>query len=70
MRVNQLLLECEQILSSADTRHLAQAATATAKLGEIDRQLGALRANGRVERARAYVKEVIRKIKVASIEAI
>ena len=70
MRVNQLLLECEQIVSAADTRNLAQAATATAKLGEIERQLGTLRGNDRVERARVYVREVIRKIKVASIEAI
>ena len=39
-------------------------------LGEIERQLGALKGDGRVDRARAYVKEQIRKIKVASIEAI
>jgi MoxR-like ATPase len=70
MRLNQLLLECEQVLSSTDVRNLAQAATATAKLGEIDRQLASLKGNGRVERARTYLKEQIRKIKVASIEAI
>jgi MoxR-like ATPase len=70
MRVNQLLLECEQIVSTTDIKNLAQAATATAKLGEIDRQLGALKSNSRIERARAYVKEVTRKIKVASIESI
>ena len=70
MRVNQLLLECEQIVSAADTRNLAQAATATAKLGEIDRQLGTLRGSDRVERARVYVRAMIRTIKVASVEAI
>jgi MoxR-like ATPase len=70
MRLNQLLLECEQVLSSTDVRNLSQAATATAKLAEIDRQLGTLKGNGRVDRARAYVKEQVRKIKVASIEAI
>lgn len=70
MRLNQLLLECEQVLSTTDVRNLAQAATATAKLGEIDRQLGSLKGNGRVARARSYVKEQVRKIKVASIEAI
>jgi MoxR-like ATPase len=70
MRVNGLLLEAEQVLSATDVRNLSQAATAAAKLGEIDRQLGALRGDGRVERARAYVKEVTRKLKVASIEAI
>jgi MoxR-like ATPase len=70
MRLNQLLLECEQVLASTDVRNLAQAAGAAAKLGEIERQLASLEADGRVERARAYVKEQIRKIKVASIEAI
>src|SRR5262249_9106083 len=54
MRVNQLLLEVEQILASTDVRNLAQAATAAAKLGEVDRQLATLRGNGRLERARAY----------------
>ena len=42
MRVNQLLLEGEAILAATDVRDLGQAATATAKLGEIDKQLDAL----------------------------
>ena len=70
MRLNQLLLECEQVLASTDVRNLSQAASATAKLGEIERQLGSLNGDGRVERARAFVREQIKKIKVASIEAI
>jgi MoxR-like ATPase len=70
MRLNALLLECEHILSSTDVRHLAQAATATAKLQEIDKQLATLKGDGRVDRARAYVREQIKKIKLASIEAI
>jgi MoxR-like ATPase len=70
MRVNQLLLECEQILASADVKNLAQAATATAKLAEIDKQLAALKGDGRLDRARAYVRDQVKKIKLASIEAI
>jgi MoxR-like ATPase len=70
MKINQLLLEVEQILAGTDVRNLSQAATATAKLGEIDRQLGALKGNGRLDRARGYVREQVRKIKLASIEAI
>jgi MoxR-like ATPase len=70
MRLNQLLLECEQILSTADVRNLAQAATAAAKLGEIDKTLASLKGNGRVERARLYVREQVKKLKLASIEAI
>src|SRR5262245_4673637 len=70
MRVNQLLLEVEQILSATDVRQLAQAATATAKLQEIDKKLATLKGDGRVERARTYLKEQVRKVKLASIEAI
>src|SRR4051812_23359071 len=71
MRVNQLLLECEQVLAGADVTNLAQAATATAKLSEIDKQLAALKGgDGRLERARAYVREQVKRIKLASIEAI
>jgi MoxR-like ATPase len=70
MKVNQLLLEAEQILAAADVRQLAQAATATAKLQEIEKRLAALKPDGRVERARAYVKDQIKKVKLASIEAI
>jgi len=69
MRVNQLLLEVEQILASADVRNLAEAAKAAAKLSEIDKQLGTLKGNGRVEKARAYVKEQLKRLKLASLEA-
>src|SRR5262245_53037022 len=70
MRVSQLLMECEQVLAATDVRNLSQAATATAKLQEIDRQLGALRSDGRVERARAYVKDQVKRIKLATVEAL
>lgn len=70
MRVSQLLLEAEQVLSGVDARNLAETAKAAAKLGEIDRQLSGLKGNGRLDRARAYVKEQIKKLKLASLEAI
>src|SRR4029450_13145858 len=57
MRVTQLLLEVESVLAATDVRNLADAAKAAAKLAEIDRQLGALSDNGRLEKARLYVKE-------------
>jgi len=70
MRVTQLLLEVESVLAATDVRNLAEAATAAAKLGEIDRQLSALSGNGRLEKARAYLKDQLKKLKLASIEAI
>ena len=70
MRVNQFLLEVEQILAGADVRDLTAAAKAAAKLAEIDRQLSTLTGNGRVEKARVYVKEQLKKLKLASLEAV
>ena len=70
MRVTQLLLEAEQVLIAADVRNLADAAKAAAKLAEIDRQLSTLKGNGRVEKARLYLKEQLKKLKLASIEAV
>jgi len=70
MRLNALLLEAEQVLAATDVRNLAQAATATAKLQEIDKQLASLKLDGRVGRARAYVKDQVRRIKLATVEAL
>lgn len=70
MRVTQLLLEVEQVLAAADVRNLADAAKAAAKLSEIDRQLSTLKGNGRVEKARGYLKDQLKKLKLASIEAV
>ena len=70
MRVNQLLIEAEEVLAAADVRNLADAAQAAAKLAEIDRQLAGLKGNGRLDRARSYLKDQLRKLKLASIEAI
>ena len=70
MRVTQLLLEVESVLAATDVRNLADAAKAAAKLGEIDKQLGSLAGNGRVEKARAYLKDQLKKLKLASIEAV
>jgi MoxR-like ATPase len=70
MRVTQLLLEVESVLAATDVRNLADAAKAAAKLGEIDRQMAGLSGNGRVEKARLYLKDQLRKLKLASLEAV
>jgi MoxR-like ATPase len=70
MRVTQRLLEVESVLAATDVRNLAEAAKAAAKLGEIDRQLAGLSGNGRLEKARAYLKDQLKKLKLASIEAV
>ncbi|MBA4192868.1 MAG: hypothetical protein C0467_33320 [Planctomycetaceae bacterium] len=70
MRVSQLLIEVESVLSATDVRNLAEAAKAAAKLGEIDKQLSTLSGNGRVEKARLYLKDQLKKLKLASIEAV
>ena len=70
MRINQMLLETEEILTDADPRDLAKAATAAAKLGEVERRLAALDGDPRAAKVRSYVREQIRKLRLASLSAI
>lgn len=71
MRVNSLLLEVEQILADTDVRNLGQAAGAASKLQEVFKQLGGLTGgNGRVTKAKQYVQEQVKRIKLASLDAI
>jgi MoxR-like ATPase len=70
LRVTQLLLEAEQVLGAADVRNLADAAKAAAKLAEIEKQLAGLTGHARGEAARAYLKDQLKKLKLASIEAL
>lgn len=71
MRVNGLLMEVEQILAATDVKQLAQAAAAAGKLQEVHKQLAGLKGtDGRVARAREYVQQQVKRIKLASIEAL
>jgi MoxR-like ATPase len=71
MKVNSLLLEVEQIVAATDVKQLAQAATAAGKLQEVHKQLNTLKGgDGRVTKAKDYVQQQIKRIKLASIEAI
>lgn len=70
MRITQLLLEAETVLAAADVRNLADAAKAAAKLGEIERQLSGLSGHGRLDKARGYVRDQLKKLKLASLEAV
>lgn len=70
LRVTALLVEAEQVLAAVEPRNLTSAATAAAKLGEIERQLSTVVANGRAERARGHVQEQLRKLKLASLDAV
>jgi MoxR-like ATPase len=69
LKVTGLLIEVEQVLANCDVRNLTQAATAAAKLAEIERQLLPLKDSARGERARAYVQDQLKKLKLASLEA-
>jgi MoxR-like ATPase len=70
MRVSQLLLEAEGVLAAADPKDLAAAATAAAKLGEIERQLTALKGNARADAARAYLRDQLKQLRLASLDAV
>ncbi len=70
MRVGRLLLEADDVAAGADARNLAAAATAAAKLAEIDRRLAGLTATGRVEAARGHVRDQLQRLKLASLAAV
>ena len=70
MRVTQLLVEVEELVAATDARDLAAAAKAAAKLAEVQRQLAALKGSGRLEAARTHVREQLRRLRLASIEAV
>jgi MoxR-like ATPase len=63
-------LEVEQIVAGADVRNLAEAAKAAAKLSEIEKQLSGLKSSDRVDKARGYTKEQLKRLKLASLEAV
>ena len=68
MQVSSLLVEAEGILNTVNASRLDEAAKAAAQLGEIDRKLGAISGgNGRVLKARKYVQERLRELKIRSI---
>jgi MoxR-like ATPase len=70
MRINQHLLECEKILAATEVRNLGQAAAASTYLQEIEKQLGSMPGDPRASKARAYVKDQITRIRLASIDAL
>ena len=68
MQVSSCLLEAESILKNVNVSRLDEAAKAAAQLSEIDRKLGAIGGgNGRVLKARKYVLERLRDLKIKSI---
>jgi MoxR-like ATPase len=70
MKVNGLISEIEQVLSSADPKDLGQAATAAAKLSEINKTLKGLKSHPKVASAIAYLKEKITELRLKSLDSI
>lgn len=70
MRLNQLLMEAESVIASTDARDLAQAAKGTAKLNEIGKQMAEMKGNGRLEKAKEYIRGEVKRIRLASMDAI
>lgn len=69
--VGALLVEAEGVIAATNPKVLAQAASAAAKLAEIERKLASVPGgNGRAAKAREYVAAELKRIKVASIESL
>lgn len=69
MKVNSLLSEAEQVIAGMDIKDLSKTAVAVKKLAEIGKQLDGL-AGVKAEQARDYIKSEVKRIKVASVEAL
>ena len=70
MKVNSLISEIEQVLSSVDPKDLGQAATAAAKLSEINKSLKGLKTHQKAVAAIAYLKEQITQLRLKSLDSI
>jgi len=70
MKVNSLISEIEQVLSSVDPKDLGQAATAAAKLSEINKSLKGLKTHPKAVAAIAYLKEQITQLRLKSLDSI
>jgi len=69
MRVNSLLIECEQIISATDLRDLSQTATACKKLAEVHSKLVAA-PGSKAKMAAEHVASEVKRIRLASVEAL
>ena len=70
MKVNGLISEVEQILSSVNPKDLGQAATGAAKLSEINKSLKGLKSHPKAVAAIAYLKEQITQLRLKSLDSI
>ena len=70
MKVNGLISEIEQVLGSVDPKDLGQAATAAAKLSEINKTLKGLKSHPKASAAIAYLKEKITELRLKSLDSI
>ena len=70
MKVSGLISEIEQVLSSVDPKDLGQAATAAAKLSEINKTLKGLKSHPKASAAIAYLKEKITELRLKSLDSI
>lgn len=70
MKINSVLWEVEGILNGLDAKDLKAAATASKKLQECAKQLGALHGSERAAKAALYVKGEIKRIHQMSMESL
>lgn len=70
LQINTLMVETEQILAAVDTKDLAKATAAAAKLAEIAKKMGKMKGNPKADKALVYIKERLGAIKRAAMDAV
>lgn len=70
MKVTGLISEAQEVLEGCNPSDLAQAATAAAKLGEVQKKLSSLKKGERVNEALQFVKDQIQQLRLRSLDSI
>lgn len=70
MKVTGLISETQEVLEGCIPSDLAQAATAAAKLAEVQKKLSSLKKGERVNEALQFVKDQIQQLRLRSLDSI
>jgi len=70
MKVTGLISEAQEVLEGCNPSDLAQAATAAAKLAEVQKKLSSLKKGERVNEALQFVKDQIQQLRLRSLDSI
>jgi hypothetical protein len=67
--VNSLIVEAEQIINATDLKSITAVTGSAQKMGEILKKLTGMAGNPKADKAATYLKDQLRKMRAAAIDA-